>query len=172
MTLQRKNTNEIIYKLDDMSDCNEDIVLVAIKSNMPDYKMAYCLNRYLGVHFHKVSPEISLTDNGTAFFRSFKYEDQKNHLTWRLFENKSNFSENNEDVNHSLFHTDDEVFNATNYLIPEWKNIDFFMLIENADLLFNTDELLEKLQNIKNISTQFIVDMDSLSIKSQKNLIF
>ena len=61
---------------------------------------------------------------------------------------------------------------TTRYLITEWKNIDFFILINNADFLFDTDELLEKIQNIQNISTQFIVDIDSLSTKSQKNLIF
>ncbi len=172
MTPPKKNTTEIIHKLYDDDTYNDDIVLIALKSNMPDYKMAYCLNKQLGVHFKKVIPEISINDNGTAFFRSFNYHDQKNHLIWRLFENKSNFVENSENVNFSLFNSNDEGFYATNYLIPEWKTIDFFILIENIDFLFNAEELLEKIQTIKNISTQFIIDMDTLSSKSQKNLIF
>ncbi|MEG1021344.1 MAG: IPExxxVDY family protein [Myroides sp.] len=172
MTPQKKNTNEVLHKLDFIDDDKDDIVLIAIKSNMPDYKMAYSLNRYLGVQFKKVLPEISLTENVTAFFRSFIFQDHKNHLIWRLFENKSNYTENDTDEGYSLFKNNEELFAATHYLIPEWKNIDFFILIENTDFLFETEELLEKLQNIKNISTQFIVDIDSLNIKSQKNLIF
>lgn len=172
MIPQKKNTNEILHKLDLSDEDNEDIVLIAIKSNMPDYKMAYHLNRSLAVKFEKVLPEISLTDNETAFFRSFMYQDHKNHLIWRLFENKSNYTENDTNEGYSLFKNNEDVFTATHYLIPEWKNIDFFILIENIDFLFNTDELLKKLQNIKNISTLFLVDIDSLNIKSQKNLIF
>lgn len=172
MTPQKKNTNEVLHKLDFIDDDKDDIVLIAIKSNMPDYKMAYYLNRDLRVKFKKVLPEISLTDNGTSFFRSFIFNDYKNHLIWRLLENRSNHTENDTDEGYSLFNNNEDVFAATHYLIPEWKNIDFFILIENTDFLFNTDELLEKLQNIKNISTQFVVDIESLNIKSQKNLIF
>ncbi len=172
MTPQKKNTTEIFYKLDDIDDDEDNHILIAVKSNMPDYKMAYSLNKNLAVKFKKVLPEISLTENATAFFRSFIYRDHKNHLIWHLFENKSNYTENDTTPSYSLFEDNEEQFEATHYLIPEWKNIDFFIMIENADFLFDTEELLEKLQNIKNISTQFIVDMDSLNIKSQKNLIF
>lgn len=150
MTPQKKNTNEVLHKLDFIDDDKDDVVLIAIKSNIPDYKMAYYLNRYLGIQFKKVLPEISLTDNVTAFFRSFVYQDYKNHLIWRLLENKSNYTENDTNEGYSLFKNNEDLFAATHYLIPEWKNIDFFILIQNTDFLFNTDELLEKLQNIKN----------------------
>lgn len=168
----KKHTSEILHKLDLIDDDNDDIVLIAIKSNIPDYKMAYQLNRYLGVSFTKVLPEISLTENVTVFFRSFIYQDHKNHLIWRLLENKSNYAQGDANEGYSLFENNEDLFTATRYLIPEWKNIDFFILIENTDFLFNTDTLFDKLQKIKNISAQFIVDIDSLTLKSQKNLIF
>lgn len=172
MASLKKNASDIIHKLDDFDNDNEEIILIALKSNMPDYKMAYVLNRDLGLDFKKVIPEISLTENGTAFLRSFHFNDFKNHLSWRLFENKTNHSEDNAPNDFSLFNDADEAFLAINYLIPEWKTIDFFILIENVDDLFDIDVLLEKLQKIKNISTYFTIDMTSLSPKSQKNLIF
>lgn len=172
MVSLKKNTADIVHKLENYDDDSEEIILIALKSNLPDYKLAYILNRDLGLYFKKVIPEISLTDNGTAFFRSFHFNDLKNHLSWRLFENQANHSENHTGDHFSLFNKADEGLLATNYLIPEWKTIDFFMLIENADDLFDVDDLLEKLQSIKNISTFFCVDTNSLSAKSQKNLIF
>ena len=69
---------------------------------MPDYKMAYHLNRHLGVRFNKVLPEIWVEENGTSYFRSFEYEDEKNHLIWRLFENKSNHTETDNKMANAL----------------------------------------------------------------------
>lgn len=172
MNPPKKNTNEILYKLELSNDDKDDIILIAIKSNMPDYKIAYHLNRHLNIKFCKVIPEISVEDKGTSYFRSFKYEDEKNYLVWRLFENKSCYTEN---INHgtlALFEKNEEALGTTNYLIPEWRTIDYFLLIENTDFLFDTESLLERIQNIPNISTQFEVAIDSLNIKSQKNLIF
>ncbi|UUV22125.1 IPExxxVDY family protein [Paenimyroides aestuarii] len=169
----KKNTNEILHKLDFIDDADDETILIALKSNIPDYKMAYLLNRHLSVRFEKATDDISLTtDTGVAYFRTFAFQDTKNHLVWRLLENKSNHSENITEQPYSLFTNENTLFTATNYLVNEWKNIDFFILIENADLFFNPEELLEKLQDIKNLSTHFLVDWDSLSIKTQKNLIF
>lgn len=173
MTPSKKNTGEIVHKLDYDEDDHEHIVLIAIKSNMPDYKMAYHLNRSLGIRLEKLQQEISLTtENGITYFRNFQYEDCKNHLNWRLIENKSNYSISNLEEAGPLFKDESDLFASTEYLIQEWKTIDYFILVENADHLFDEVELLEKLDKIKNVSTQFVVEPDSLSIKSQKNLIF
>ena len=172
MILQKKITNEVVHKLELCDDTNDDILIIAVKSNMPDYKMAYQLNKYLKTKFSKVSPELTIEDNGTAYFRSFEFDDEYQHLTWRLFENKSNHKESVAVETLALFDTEDHGISTTSYLIPEWKSIDYFILINNIDYLFNIDELIEKIQNIPNISTQFVVDIDSLSTKSQKNLIF
>lgn len=172
MTLQKKNTNEILYKLDHDDDY-DDILLIAIKSNMPDYKMAFHLNKILKVHFQKLQQEISLTtENGINYFRNFKFRDHKNHLIWRLIENKSNYSISNLEKGGFLFNGESDLFSSTEFLISEWKSIDFFLQIENIDDCFDSNDILKKLEEINNISTQFIVDMESLSTKSQKNLIF
>ncbi len=172
MTLQKKNTNEVLYRLDHDDD-QDDVLLIAIKSNMPYYKMAYHLNKELKLQLQKLLQEVSLiTENGTNCFRHFKYKDQKKHLIWRLIENKSNYSISLLEKTGTLFGGESELFSATEYLIPEWKNIDFFLRIENVDAYFEEDQLQLQLENINNISTHFIVDIASLSIKSQKNLIF
>lgn len=171
MTPQKKNTPEILYKLE--VDQTEDLIIIAIKSNMPDYKMAYHLNRNLHSKFEKVVKEVSvITENGITYFRHFLFNDTMNHLTWRLIENKSNYSISNVENTGPLFNTESDLFTSTDFLVPEWKTIDYFILIENADYIFNPQDLLNQLDQIKNISTHFIVDYDSLSLKSQKNLIF
>jgi|SRR5690554_3437289 len=172
MALQNKNTNEVLYRLDHDDD-QEDVLLIAIKSNMPDYKMAYYLNKNLKLRLQKISEEVSLTtENGINYFRHFKYKDQKNHLVWRLIENKSNYSIGLLEKTGMLFGGESDLFSATEYLIPDWKTIDFFLRIENVDLYFEEEQLQLQLENINNVSTHFIVDIASLSTKSQKNLIF
>lgn len=171
MTPQKKNTNEILYKLD--ADTTEDILLIAIKSNMPDFKIAYHFNRNLNLKFEKQRSEITVkSDHSIIHFRNFLYQDYKNHLIWRLIENKSCYSISNLEQTGPLFDDESDLFTSTDFLIQEWKTIDYFIIIENVDYLFNEDELLSKIEKVKNISTQFPVDFDSLSIKSQKNLIF
>lgn len=172
MTLQKKNTNEVLYRLDH-DDEQDDVLLIAIKSNMPDYKMAYYLNKSLKLRLEKFLQEISLTtENGTNYFRHFKYKDQKNHLIWRLIENKSNYSIGLLEKTGMLFGGESDLFSATEYLLPEWKNIDFFLQVENIDPYFEGEQLQLQLENINNVSTHFVVDITTLSIKSQKNLIF
>lgn len=171
MTPHKKNTNEILYKLD--ADTTEDILLIAIKSNMPDFKIAYHFNRNLNLKFEKQRSEITVkSDHSIIHFRNFLYQDHKNHLIWRLIENKSCYSISNLEQTGPLFDDESDLFTSTDFLIQEWKTIDYFIIIENVDYLFNEDELLSKIEKVKNISTQFPVDFDSLSIKSQKNLIF
>lgn len=173
MTLQKKNTTEILHKLDYDEDDQNNVVLIAIKSNMPDYKIAYHLNKTLHLRLEKVVQEISLiTENGVNYFRHFFYEDCNRHLVWRLIENKSNTSISLLENAGSLFQSSEDLFAATEFLIPEWKTIDFFICIENADFFFDEEALVQQLDEIKNISTHFAVDVESLSIKSKKNLIF
>ncbi|MBA5793069.1 IPExxxVDY family protein [Flavobacterium sp. xlx-214] len=169
----KKNTNEILHKLDYDDTDYEEILLIAIQSNMPDYKMAYHLNKNLNIQFQKVHPEITLTsENGVTYLRHFLYEDCKNHLNWRLIENKSNYSISQLDKKESLFVDPNDLFSTTEYLVPEWKTIDYFLQIENADDFFQMDEIENQLNKIKNISMYFVVDIESLSAKSKKNILF
>src|SRR5690554_892750 len=109
MTLLKKNINKVLYRLDHDDD-QDDFLLIAIKSNMPDYKIAFHLNKYLNIRLCKVIPEITVEDNGKSYFRSFKYEDEKNYLIWRLFENKSNHTDKINEAGHHLFDTNEEAF--------------------------------------------------------------
>lgn len=175
MTLQRKNTTKVIHRLD-YDENHYDVLLIALKSNMPDYKMAFLINQTIGLKLQKpIRKDIVSKKTSTIKvdkFHYFNYKDIDNHLVWWLIENKYIRSRDESNKDKTLFDNETDIFDATEYLVPEWKSIDFFLLVENIDDFFDEEELLSKLESINKISTQFIVDRTTLSTKSQQNLIF
>lgn len=175
MILQKKNTTKVIHRLD-YDENHDDVLLVALKSNMPDYKMAYLINETIDLRLQKPLRKDIASENTPVIevdkFHYFKYKDIDNHLVWWLIENKYIQSMDGSNKDKTLFGNETDMFDATEYLVPEWKSIDFFLLVENTDVFFDEEELLSKLESINKISTQFIVDRTTLSTKSQQNLIF
>lgn len=175
MTLQKKNTTKVLHRLD-YDENHDDVLLIAIKSNMSDYKMAYHINQTVGLKLQKPLRKDIVSGNTSVIevdkFHYFKYKDIDNHLVWWLIENKYIQSVDESNDGKTLFDNEADRFDSTEYLVPEWKSIDFFLLVENTDVFFDEDELLSKLESINNISTQFVIDRTTLSTKSQQNLIF
>lgn len=175
MTLQKKNTTKVLHRLD-YDENHDDVLLIAIKSNMSDYKMAYHINQTVGLKLQKPLRKDIVSENTSVSevdkFHYFTYKDLDNHLVWWLIENKYIQSVDESNDGKTLFDNEADRFDSTEYLVPEWKSIDFFLLVENTDVFFDEDELLSKLESINNISTQFVIDRTTLSTKSQQNLIF
>jgi len=63
-----------------------------------------------------------------------------------------------------------EQVDITVFLLPEYKKADYLIKIENIDYGFDTDEIIEKILKIKNVTTAYSVDTTNL--KSKNNLIF
>lgn len=175
MILQKKNTTKVLHRLD-YDENHDDVLLIAIKSNMSDYKMAYHINQTVGLKLQKPLRKDIVSGNTSVSevdkFHYFTYKDLDNHLVWWLIENKYIQSVDESNDGKTLFDNEADRFDSTEYLVPEWKSIDFFLLVENTDVFFDEDELLSKLESINNISTQFVIDRTTLSTKSQQNLIF
>lgn len=148
--------------LEDFYD--EDYYLIAIHSGLEDYKLAFLLNQHLLTTFEKNEYDISIFQNNLeSTFSRFIFDDQAHDLFWNLISNTCIVSQKNSEG----------MFSETSYsfnLLPEFKNVDYFLKIENIDVHFNLNDLIEKISAISQVTLCYHIDTEN--IKSIKNLIF
>ena len=155
-----------IHKIQINDFISDDYELIAIHSSLEDYKLAYRLNKELGLQLQKNDNyiEISISE-GKSAFENFAFDDEKNDIIWTLIENKTTIINSNKQTS-SLF----EQVDITVFLLPEYKKADYLIKIENVDYGFDADEIIDKIVKIKNITTAYSIDTTNL--KSKNNLIF
>jgi len=141
----------------------ESFSLIAIHSSLEDYALAYTLNRCLKTRFARLRTDLDI-DNGISF-PIFEWKDTANDRYWTLISNISRKQEKGEALN--LF-TNEPPF-TTYHLIPEFRDVDFFMKIEGEQAA-NEDELIKELGGIPNLIAAYGIDPEKL--KSRKYLIF
>ncbi len=127
--------------------------LVAVNASVKEYKLAWILNRNLELDFIK-------TDNIEIVFVNDKLISISNFICrteHQLFRLLSNKAENLE-----------ETFNA--FLIPELKNFDYFIAINDESDTFDLNAFISRIKQIPFV--QFAVSVDPTTLKSKDNLIF
>ena len=155
-----------IHKIQINDFVSDDYELIAVHSSLDDYKLAYMLNKELGVQLSKnlAYVEIALPE-GKSAFSNYIFDDEKNDVVWTLIENKTTIINSNKQTT-SLF----EQVDITVFLLPEFKKADYLIKIENIDYGFDSESIIEKIQEIKNVTTAYAIDITNL--KSKNNLIF
>ena len=149
----------------------EDYHLIALHTSLEDYRLAYFLNRELGIGLSKSKSDIPLQVKGmkTSFIR-FTFEDEKKLIQWDLVQNKNEI-ENIENITTTdLFSNTKNSFSSSVYLLPEYKKEDFFVKIENADNEIDLDEVMVQISKIDAVNLVYSVTKNK--IKSKNNLIF
>lgn len=159
----------IKYKLDDFD--TDDYKLIAIHSSRKeDYKVVYFINSILDISLIREEKNIVITtDEGFAEFSHFEYEDLDHHVQWKVVANKA-FIKPDTDIDSPLFYGRNHAITKQGYLVPELKNIDYLIRIEDTDDYFDIGTVIEKLNSIKLFSTAYEVRLET--IKNRKNLIF
>ena len=99
--------------------------LLAINASVKEYKLAWILNKELGLSFHK-EPNIEIEFLADKMMSISNFICTTEHQTMRLLSNRA---ENLE-----------EKFNA--FLIPELKNFDYFVMIEDESDTFDTSSFI------------------------------
>jgi|SRR5690606_34309526 len=155
-----------IHKID-ISDFNEvNYELIALNTILDDYHLCFQINQKLDISLQRNTQDILYQGKvDIEGFSIFSFEDESQDVYWSLVQNQK-WSSFSTDLN-TLFAESQQKL----YLLPEYKNVDFFLKIENAE--YTDDEILEmisKLKNIKNVTAIFRVDVAAL--KSKNNLIF
>ena len=155
-----------IHKIQINDFISDDYELIALHSSLEDYKLAYCLNRELGLQLQKNDNYVEIAiPEGKSAFSNYIFDDENNDVVWTLIENKTTIINSNKQTT-SLF----EQVDITVFLLPEFKKADYLIKIENIDYGFDSESIVDKIQEIKNVTTAYTIDITNL--KSKNNLIF
>jgi len=129
----------------------EDSRLLGIVAPVKDYQFCWQLNQLLGFSFRiNNNLEIKLTKrNRTYFFAVYEYNVPASTLSHYLYNNQ---------------------FDGE-YLLPEFKHLDFLWLIK--DDIVSDDELMTIISSIRGIpGVQLVTEMTHEKIKNKQHLIF
>ena len=115
---------------------SNDFELLAIHSNLKDFKLTFLINLKLNVLMAKNDNEISIkSSNGTGKFSRFSYDDYNQDITWELIKNQTNFNSNQ---NNTGFFSEN---NITMNLISELKISAMFFPLA---ILFKNGEIIPR----------------------------
>lgn len=157
-----------LHKLfvDDFED--EPFTLVAIHCTLQDFRMAYLLNKYLDIGFSRKSQDLDF-EYTEASYSLYQWSDKEQLIDWFLVSNICKKEENTLTSSGSLFDSTNKVLRTHN-LVPEYKNVNYLLKIENEGHLFNEKAVISKIQDIPQIVTAYSIDVSQIKLK--ENLIF
>ena len=129
----------------------EETKLLGIMAPMKDYQFCWQLNNLLGIDF-RINHEFEIQlkkKNRSYFFSVYEYPEPATFLKHSLYKN----------------HHDGE------YLLPEFKHLDFLWLLKDDHV---TDEALQHLvQSIRTVNgVQLVVELTNEKIKNKEHLVF
>ncbi len=155
--------------LDTIED--DDYELIAIHCSLASYRLAFLLNKNLNLNLFRKKDDINFEyDDLVASFPSYQYHDHFQYNTYSLFGNKFKTKiEPKISVPEGLFTATDDTY-VTKYLIPELKNVDYFLKVEAETSLFSSKSLLTNILTVSQVVTAYMVEYKEL--KSKNNLIF
>ncbi len=137
--------------------------LIALHSSMEDYALGYAINKNLKTNFRRTKTDLEIKQS--VSFSIFEWRDEVNDSHWALIANNS--IKEVYTAGRDLF-VDEPSF-AKHNLLPEYKEVDFFIKIEQ-DYLDGTHLIVKQLLAMPEILTAYKIDVENL--KSKNNLIF
>lgn len=147
----------------------DEYLLIAIHSNVEDYKLAFLINKQLNYRFKRKEKDLDFfKKEGLISFSIFEYQDTERDDVFYLLSNIYKSVAEKTTSAGSLFDTNEE--EKTYFLLPEFKKTEFFLKIVSDEPEFYEYNLVEKLNKIPSIVTAYQVDIESL--KSKNNLNF
>ncbi len=154
-------------KLNLEDSLNEEFNLLAIHTDLIDYRLAYFLNKKLGLNLSRKTFDLNFV-NSKASFSVFEYVDEENLLKWNLISNiyNHNFTEKSE--NTDLFTSSNELIKKFN-LLAEYENVNYLLKVDKNEIQIDLDDILKKIKSIPQIITLYNINKD---LKNKEHLIF
>ncbi|MFD0931984.1 IPExxxVDY family protein [Psychroflexus salinarum] len=153
------------FSLSDFEIC--DFKLIGIHSQQEPHKLAYLINTALNANFKRMENDLDIKIKGRLIgFPVFDYYnmewDTKSHLICNRvsIEQELVAAEN-------LFGTED--FIKTEFLLKDYKRVDYLLKIEDELDIFNPQLVIQRLTKMHQISMVYTIDSDA--IKHPENLI-
>ncbi len=137
---------------DDLADAFfEDSHVLGVVSSLKNYQFIWHINQQLGFTFRLNSElEIELKKKTRNYFFSiYEYQIPQTSLVYYIYHNQNNGE----------------------YLLPEFKHLDFIWMIKGEDFTLKELEALQKTIKLMP-SVQFVIEMDQEKIKNKQHLIF
>ena len=156
-----------ISKLNLEDFCNEVFSLFAIHTNLDDYRLAYFLNKHLGINLFRKTFDLDFV-NSKGSFSVFEYIDQTNFLKWSLISNIYNYNFSAKASNDDLFVESNNLVQKVN-LLTEYKNVNYLLKIENNESQVDLEAIAKEIKNISQVITLYDINKD---LKNKENLIF
>tara|TARA_R110000868_G_scaffold150807_2_gene374285 strand:+ start:562 stop:1026 length:465 start_codon:yes stop_codon:yes gene_type:complete len=141
----------------------DSFALIAMHCSLEDFTLAYTINKHLKCNFKRRHQ--NLVFSNSISLPVFEWKDTINDRYWTLI---ANTSQTEERVTSTGFFTDEPSFKKQ-HLIPEYKNVDYFLKLEQEDLDSEVT-ILKSILAIPKIITAYTINTDTL--KSKNNLIF
>jgi hypothetical protein len=130
-----------------------DFTLFALNANVKPHKLAWSLNTNLACHFERM-PDLNIEFNKAKQINIVQYLQQDEYLSIRLLKNRAEAVEDAYD----------------SFLLPELKQFDYLILLENESSTFDENVFFNKIREIPFV--QFTIKVDLTTLKSRENLIF
>ena len=139
-----------------------DYQLIAIHSSLEDYRLAYYINQNLPINLKKENCNIQISNKeGETQFTRFVFEDSKD-IVWNLVQNKNDVFVPSQNSNQGLFAETNNKFSTKIYLIPEFKNVDYFLKIENGEVNIDVSKITNCIKKIDRVSTVYAVEVEKI----------
>ena len=129
-----------------------DFYLIGIVSPVREYKLAWRLNKTLGIRLVKKPDLVINFIHNNLIISNFKSGTE--HRMYRLLKNQS----------------EGEPFGKPYYLLPELKNFDFLLMISDESNTIVMDDMIEKIRQIPDV--HYVTQTDLSQLDSKENLIF
>ncbi|MEY8849573.1 IPExxxVDY family protein [Psychroserpens sp. XS_ASV72] len=143
-------------------------VLLAIHCRLEDYRLAYLLNKHLDIRLMRKPQDLDYK-YFAASFSIYEWDNEDMDTKWNLVSNVCKKDEAALQSSGSLF-SNQNIITKTYNLLPEFKNVDYFIKVTNDNQKFNEKLTVSRIQSIPQVITTYSVDIDQ--IKSKDHLIF
>lgn len=130
-----------------------DFVLFGLNANVKPHKLAWYINKEQGLSFAKTD-DLIIEFNKSKHIRILHFIHEDEFCKYRILKNRSESTE--------------DAFDA--FLLPELKQFDYLMILENESTNFNENVFFDKIKQIPFV--QFAIKVDLSTLKSRENLIF
>lgn len=155
--------------LDD--DIKEEYTLIAIHCSEETYKVAYLLNKFLLLQLKREELDLDYSSDGLdVMFPLFEFKDEMQYTTYNLVANKCKSEVANLSSTGGLFSGLTAEKTIMTFLIPELKQVDFFLKIFSDFEIIPLRKIMSSINEIKQIISAYEVEVET--IKSKNNLIF
>lgn len=149
----------------------DEYSLIAIHCSEEEYKIAFMINKLLSLHLKRKKKDLDFTIEGNdVSFPIFEFENELNYTQFYLVANKCKYQEVVSNPKNGLFTNVVSEKTVTKYLLPEFKNVDYFLKIYSDFEKVPLKKIISSINEIEQVISSYIIDNDH--IKSKSHLIF